>query len=75
MCGAVAGGGGHRVPDARVGETLLKVVFPGGHVDSSWGKPHRTKVLSNGVTSEETKILEENVQAGTAVRSKISARI
>ncbi len=51
---------------------ITKVVFPGGHVDSSWGKPHRTKVLSNGVTSEETKILEENVQAGTAVRSKIS---
>jgi penicillin-binding protein 1A len=51
---------------------ITKVVFPGGHVDNSWGKPHRTKVLSNGVTSEETKILEENVQAGTAVRSKIS---
>ncbi len=51
---------------------ITKVVFPGGRVDSSWGRPHRTKVLSDGVTSEETKILEENVQAGTAVRSKIS---
>ena len=51
---------------------ITKVVFPDGHVDKSWGRPHRTKVLSNGVTSEETKILEENVQAGTAVRSKIS---
>ena len=51
---------------------ITKVVFPDGHIDSSWGRPHRTKVLSNGVTAEETKILEENVQAGTAVRSKIS---
>jgi penicillin-binding protein 1A len=51
---------------------ITKVIFPGGRVDSSWGRPHRTKVLSDGVTSEETKILEENVQAGTAVRSKIS---
>src|SRR5580700_4042789 len=50
---------------------ITKVVFPDGHVDSSWGRPHRTKVLSNGVTSEETKILEENVQAGTATRSAI----
>jgi penicillin-binding protein 1A len=51
---------------------ITKVVFPGGRVDTSWGRPHRTKVLSNGVTAEETRILEENVQAGTAVRSKIS---
>lgn len=51
---------------------ITKVVFPDGHVDKSWGRPHRTKVLSDGVTSEETKILEENVQSGTAVRSKIA---
>jgi penicillin-binding protein 1A len=51
---------------------ITKVVFPDGHVDSSWGRAHRVKVLSDGVTSEETKILEENVQSGTAVRSKIS---
>jgi penicillin-binding protein 1A len=50
---------------------ITKVVFPNGRVDSSWGKPHRVKVLSDGVTSEETKILEENVQSGTATRSAI----
>jgi penicillin-binding protein 1A len=50
---------------------ITKVVFPDGHVDSSWGTPHRTKVLSNGVTAEETKILHENVLGGTAVRSAI----
>ncbi len=50
---------------------ITKVVFPDGHVDSSWGTPHRTKVLSDGVTAEETKILHENVLSGTAVRSAI----
>ena len=51
---------------------ITKVVFPSGHVDTNWGKPHRVKVLSDGVTSEETKILEENVQSGTAGRSAIN---
>jgi penicillin-binding protein 1A len=52
---------------------ITKVVFPDGHVDSSWGVPHRTKVLSEGVTAEETKILHENTTnpIGTAGRSAI----
>jgi penicillin-binding protein 1A len=50
---------------------ITKVVFPDGHVDSSWGRPHRVKVLSDGITSEETKILHENVLSGTATRSAI----
>jgi penicillin-binding protein 1A len=50
---------------------ITKVVFPDGHVDSNWGERHRVKVLSEGVTAEETKILEENVQSGTATRSAI----
>lgn len=51
---------------------ITKVVFPDGHVDGSWGRPHRVKVLSEGVTGEETKILEQNVQSGTATRSAIN---
>ena len=47
------------------------MVFPDGHVDTSWGKPHRVKVLSDGVTAEETNILHQNVLGGTAVRSAI----
>ncbi len=50
---------------------ITKVVFPDGHTDYHWGEPHRVKVLSEGVTSEETSILEQNVQAGTATRSAI----
>ncbi len=50
---------------------ITKVVFPDGHVDSSWGRPHRVKVLSDGVTAEETDILHQNVLGGTATRSAI----
>jgi len=62
----LADGGWRNTPIA-----ITKVVFPDGHVDDSWGKPHRVKVLSNGVTSEETTILHENVLDGTAGRSAI----
>jgi penicillin-binding protein 1A len=51
---------------------ITKVVFPDGHVDRSWGTPHRTKVLSEGVTAEETSILHQNVLGGTAGRSAIN---
>jgi penicillin-binding protein 1A len=50
---------------------ITKVVFPDGHVDN-WGTPHRVKVLSEGVTAEETDILKQNVESGTATRSAIS---
>jgi penicillin-binding protein 1A len=63
----LANGGWRNSPIA-----ITQVVFPDGHVDNNWGKPHRVKVLSEGVTAEETKILEENVQSGTAGRSAIS---
>ena len=62
----LADGGYRNTPIA-----ITKVVFPDGHVDESWGKPHRVKVLSNGVTSEETTILHENTLEGTATRSAI----
>jgi penicillin-binding protein 1A len=63
----LADGGYRNTPIA-----ITKVVFPDGRVDDSWGKPHRVKVLSNGVTSEETTILHENVLEGTATRSAIN---
>ncbi len=62
----LADGGWRNTPIA-----ITKVVFPNGHVDESWGQPHRVKVLSEAVTAEETSILHENVLAGTAVRSVI----
>ncbi|HEY5046063.1 MAG TPA: transglycosylase domain-containing protein [Solirubrobacteraceae bacterium] len=62
----LADGGWRNTPIA-----ITKVVFPNGRVDSSWGKPHRVKVLSDGVTAEETSILHDNVLSGTATRSAI----
>jgi penicillin-binding protein 1A len=62
----LADGGWRNTPIA-----ITKVVFPDGHTDRNWGKPHRVKVLSDGVTGEETNILEQNVQSGTATRSAI----
>ena len=62
----LADGGWRNTPIA-----ITKVVFPDGHVDSSWGTPHRVKVLCEGVTAEETSILHENVESGTATRSAI----
>jgi membrane peptidoglycan carboxypeptidase len=63
----LADGGYRNTPIA-----ITSVVFPGGRVDASWGKPQRVKVLSNGITAEETTILHENVLSGTAGRSAIS---
>jgi penicillin-binding protein 1A len=63
----LADGGWRNTPIA-----ITKVVFLGGHVDSNWGKPHRVKVLSDGVTAEETEILHQNVLGGTAGRSAIN---
>jgi penicillin-binding protein 1A len=51
---------------------ITKVVFPDGRVDTNWGQPHRTRVLSEAVAAEETSILHENVLGGTAVRSAIN---
>jgi penicillin-binding protein 1A len=62
----LADGGWRNTPIA-----ITKVVFPDGHTDGNWGRPHRVKVLSEGVTAEETSILEQNVQSGTATRSAI----
>ena len=63
----LADGGWRNAPIA-----ITKVVFPEGHVDSAWGEAHRTKVLSEGVTAEETNILHQNVLGGTAGRSAIN---
>jgi len=62
-----ADGGWRNTPIA-----ITRVVFPNGHTDTNWGKPHRVKVLSSGVTAEETEILHQNVLGGTAGRSAIN---
>jgi penicillin-binding protein 1A len=63
----LADGGWRNTPIA-----IKKVAFADGHVDTNWGRPHRVKVLSDGVTAEETNILHQNVLGGTAVNSVIN---
>jgi penicillin-binding protein 1A len=62
----LADGGWRNTPIA-----ITKVVFPNGHVDSNWGKPHRVRAISEAVDAEETSILHQNVLGGTATRSSI----
>ncbi len=62
----LADGGWRNTPIA-----ITKVVFPDGRVDENWGRDHRVRALSGAVAAEETSILEQNVQSGTAVRSAI----
>jgi len=46
---------------------IKKVVLPSGKVDAGagWGKPKRKRVFTDGVAYEVTRILEQNVLAGT----------
>jgi penicillin-binding protein 1A len=50
---------------------ITKVVFADGRVDTNWGRDHRVRAISSAVAAEETNILEQNVQGGTATRSAI----
>ncbi|HEY2940113.1 MAG TPA: transglycosylase domain-containing protein [Gaiellaceae bacterium] len=46
---------------------IRKVILAGGKVDTDvgWGQPERRRAISDGVASEVTKILEENMLDGT----------
>jgi penicillin-binding protein 1A len=58
----LAAGGVYSEPMA-----IRRVVLADGQVDrgAGWGKPNRRRVLSDGVAYEVTKILQQNVDAGT----------
>jgi len=61
----LASGGVRNQPKA-----ILKVEFPDGNTENL-GKPKRKRVFSDGVASEVTKILEQNVQRGTGTKAQI----
>jgi penicillin-binding protein 1A len=50
---------------------ITKVVLPGGKTDTAWGKPQRRRVISDGVATVVTQILEENVRSGTGIGAAI----
>lgn len=62
----LAAGGIYSTPTA-----IRKVVLPGGKVDKDarWGVPKRKRVISDGVASVVTDILQENVLYGTGTRA------
>src|SRR5256885_7201523 len=62
----IADGGYRNKPIA-----IRKVVFPDGKSEDL-GKPKRTKMFSDAVTYEATKILRQNMQSGTATGAAIS---
>jgi penicillin-binding protein 1A len=62
----IASGGYRNEPIA-----IRRVVFPDGKSEDL-GKPKRTKVFSDGITYEATKILHANMLGGTATRANIS---
>jgi penicillin-binding protein 1A len=51
-------------------KAIRRVVFPDGKSDDL-GKPRRKRVITDGVAYEVTKILEQNVQAGTGTKANI----
>ncbi len=67
----LAAGGVYARPTA-----IRRVVLSDGRQDTAagWGKPRRTRVLSDGVAWEVTQILEENVRYGTGTRAALSDR-
>jgi penicillin-binding protein 1A len=64
----LAAGGIHSKPMA-----IRKVILPGGKedTDAGWGVPKRERVLPDWVAYEVTKILEQNVYAGTGTNAQI----
>jgi penicillin-binding protein 1A len=60
----IAAGGIYSKPMA-----ITKVVLANGKVDTDagWSNPQRKRVISDGVASEVTRILEMNIQEGTGV--------
>ena len=61
----LASGGIRNKPKA-----ITKVVFPDGKTDDL-GEPERKRAFTDGVAYEVTKILEQNVQAGTGTARQI----
>ncbi|HVS84429.1 MAG TPA: transglycosylase domain-containing protein [Gaiellaceae bacterium] len=53
---------------------ITKVVLADGKVDTDagWGKPQQTRVIPDWVASTVTKVLEENMLAGTGVGAHVS---
>jgi penicillin-binding protein 1A len=68
----LAAGGVYSKPMA-----IRRVVLANGKedTDAGWGQPQRSRVISDGVAYEVTKILEDNVREGTGVGAALYDRV
>src|SRR5438093_6186544 len=66
----IAAGGIYSKPMA-----IRKVILPGGKIDreAGWGMPQRKRAVPDWVASEVTRILEENMTAGTGTGAYFGA--
>ena len=54
---------------------IRHVDFPGGKVDTSWGRVQRSRVVPDWVAATVTRVLEENMLHGTGVGAHIAGRV
>lgn len=59
--------GGYRVAPVVV----TKVVFPGGRVDRTMGKPQRKKIFTDGQAAMARSAMEANIDHGTGTKAQI----
>jgi penicillin-binding protein 1A len=67
----IAAGGIYSKPMA-----ITKVVLPNGNVDTDagWGRAQRTRVIPDWVAATVTRVLEQNMLAGTGVGAHLAGR-
>jgi penicillin-binding protein 1A len=53
---------------------IRKVEFPGGKVDASWGQLQQHRAVPDWVAATVTRVLEEDMQHGTAVGAHVPGR-
>lgn len=54
---------------------VRRVVFPGGKVDTGWGRVQRARVVPGWVAATVTRVLEENMLHGTGVGAHVPGRV
>jgi penicillin-binding protein 1A len=54
---------------------IRKVVFPGGKIDTAWGRPQLQRVIPDWVAATVTHVLEENMLHGTGVGAHVAGRL
>jgi penicillin-binding protein 1A len=54
---------------------VRSVVFPGGKVDSGWGRARRERVVPDWVAATVNRVLEQNMLHGTGIGAHLAGRV